>query len=466
MAVVGGGIAGVGAAWSLHRAGFPVSLFEARATLGGNAKTHLWDVEGEPIITGLSVLAWPRELFRNYRCLIDELGVETEPIDVRYTIARDGDSFVQGRDSVLGQRYAGDLARWRRLANFVARVNRVFARTDEASLYHAPLANPLNFVSLRRLSRMFGVSRDFWETIVVSFYTAAVLSARMDTVPAVVLPTLDAILSIDKGARLDTWTGSSRDVFDRMTAGFVERVYLDTAIERIWLADDGVALTDERGKTHRFDRVVLASNAKHLARAIENPTRRQTRCLSRIAYTDDDDSSFLTGHIHSDPTALPTDLRDEILERYSNHVDVLEAADGSLRYENHFVLSPWVPAARGCERPMLIWYNKPADHPLEALGEVSNETAHPSLSLANLARIRGIRRFQGERCAWYCGSYVTPANGHDLSLVSGLVAAEALGAGYPFEKDAAARRDFERLRALILPRALRPGGRGVSRDRG
>jgi len=235
VAVVGGGIAGTGAAWSLHRAGFPVSLFEARETLGGNAKTHAWEVDGETIITGLSVLAWPRELFRNYRCLIDELGVETEPIDVRYTIVRDGEAFVQGRDSVLGKRFAHDLVRWRRLANFVAQVNRLFARTDEASLYHAPLANPLNFVSLRRLSRVFGVSSEFWETIVVAFYTAAVRSARMNAGPAVVLPTLDAILSIDHGARLDTWTGSSRDVFDRMSAGFAARVYTNSAIERIWL---------------------------------------------------------------------------------------------------------------------------------------------------------------------------------------------------------------------------------------
>ena len=81
VAVVGGGIAGSAAAWSLARSGrFEVELFETAESLGGNAKTQLWEAgERKPLRTGLSVLAWPRVYFKNYRALLRELKIESEP---------------------------------------------------------------------------------------------------------------------------------------------------------------------------------------------------------------------------------------------------------------------------------------------------------------------------------------------------------------------------------------------------
>jgi hypothetical protein len=112
VAVVGGGIGGMGAAWSLARSGFEVEVFEARNDLGGNAKVHEWKgttagacppafderraptraltprstapnrAEGRnvSVVTGLSVLAWPRVYFRNYARLLNSLGVETTEV--------------------------------------------------------------------------------------------------------------------------------------------------------------------------------------------------------------------------------------------------------------------------------------------------------------------------------------------------------------------------------------------------
>jgi hypothetical protein len=86
IAVIGGGIAGTGCAWSIARSGHKhnlnVTLFEQRDTLGGNAKTHEWygtnDGHGKPIRSGLSVLAWPPSLFHNYERLLRELSITTE----------------------------------------------------------------------------------------------------------------------------------------------------------------------------------------------------------------------------------------------------------------------------------------------------------------------------------------------------------------------------------------------------
>ena len=46
---------------------------------------------------------------------------------------------------------------------------------------------------------------------------------------------------------------------------------------------------------------------------------------------------------------------------------------------------------------------------------------------------------------FYATNYAPPGNGHDLSCLSGLVCAHAIGAAYPFESNDLAKLDFERL---------------------
>ena len=83
VAVVGGGIAGCGAGWALARDGFEVHLFEAEATLGGNAKTHTWP---DDVTTGLSVLAWPSAYFANYQKLLETIGVQQVDASIGFYI--------------------------------------------------------------------------------------------------------------------------------------------------------------------------------------------------------------------------------------------------------------------------------------------------------------------------------------------------------------------------------------------
>ena len=86
VAVIGGGIAGCGAAWALRRSGFRVTLYEARAEASGNARTFDWDfsahrpgaAEDERTVRSCcSVTAWPSLFYKNYTCLLEELRVET-----------------------------------------------------------------------------------------------------------------------------------------------------------------------------------------------------------------------------------------------------------------------------------------------------------------------------------------------------------------------------------------------------
>jgi uncharacterized protein len=458
VAVVGAGIAGCAAAWALDLAGFEVELFEAAPVLGGNAKTHDWLAsfagdEQRVTTMGLSVLAWPRELFRNYRRLLEVLEVETEPVELRLFVRSGTETFVHG-EGLLAARYADDLRRWRRLVRFVSAINALcsgFPRTP--SLYHFGPLNPLNLTPLWPLARRFGISRGFWEDIFVPVHSATFLTTELDRLPAVIVPTIDELMPLTRPAKFETWRANSRVVFERLTASFAERVHTGCAITGIEPGSrgSGVELRDCHGVQRRFDVVVLACSAGAVDRALVRRRWLHDRVLPKIRYADEHDETFVEGVVHDDPTLIPAADRNRVLAEHCNYVEVTRTADGRPRYANHFVLSSWVPAARGTKTAMLVSYNAAAaPDPLHMLGLVDNRGAHPAPTLGNLSRALALRWLQGKDGLYYCGSYATPGNGHDLSLLSGLVVAEQIGAPYPFAADPEARADFERLRRLMI----------------
>jgi hypothetical protein len=78
------------------------------------------------------------------------------------------------------------------------------------------------------------------------------------------------------------------------------------------------------------------------------------------------------------------------------------------------------------------------------------------MSLRNLVIMSLMRFLQGKRGMYYCGTFTTPEGGHDLSFMSGLVAARAVGAPYPFPHDnAEAVADFNQMQRMMLRRGAR-----------
>jgi len=192
--VMGGGIAGCGAAASLHRAGFSVEVYEKKPTMGGNGKTMAWDVDGQPVRTGLSVLAWPQELFHTYNLLVEELGVASEMHDLRYFVAeRTAENglecvFAHGRDADPAAGWSKpawlveDLAKWKAMASFVRRCNAWFQPCDYPSMYRSSFLNPMNVVGLKFMFNRFGISERFWKAVFLPVHSSTFLELEIEQV--------------------------------------------------------------------------------------------------------------------------------------------------------------------------------------------------------------------------------------------------------------------------------------------
>ena len=472
--------------------------------MGGNAKTHQWP---DGPVTGLSVLAWPKLYFRNYGALLQSLGVATTPVDLRFYLRRsDGESFAHGRDEALSARYGVDFARWARLVGFVRKCNAFFCGSAVPSLYHFSLLNPMNMVPLRWLCAAFGISTGFWRDVITPLHCTTFLTTSLELVPAVVVPTIDDLVPLEATPRLETWVGSSRAVFDgiRKAAGHKLCVHGGCDVVRVQEAADGSktvvvrrACSDGSPKAAGcaegttlevytgYDRVVFATNAQHAASALPRDAwawRAARWLLSMVRYSDEECPLFRKGVIHSDATVLPADVRELVCRGYCNYIAAYAPGGASVAptrlfenmfvlsswyptvvFENTFVLSSWYPTVvsraeaypavpakcEGDGRPRFVSYGlRQPGRVSGPVGEVRNETNHPAISPAFLLISMIISFFNGQHGVFFCGSFATPGNGHDLSLCSGLAVAAAIGAKYPFD-DPAAEDDLTRLRRIL-----------------
>ncbi|CAF1451866.1 unnamed protein product [Rotaria magnacalcarata] len=474
IAIVGGGIGGVGAAYALLHSGYKnVTIYEARENLGGNARTHVWQInKNKNITTGLSVLAWP-EVFRNYIHLLNALSIETTTVELPFFIHnRDENTFfAHAKQDVHTQQYNTDLQRWKRMIDIVRYVSEFF-HDRETSLYHFSLLNPFNYISMRLLSLLFGISTRFWNNIVVPMYATTFLSTNLSFIPSAILPTVDRLISLDPNCvpKLQAWLQTSIDVFDRMTQGATIKTKSPVKSVRIQRNKQNQIMICINNENVVYDRIIFACDSESTVSALKNGNTNISlllkTMLSNVTYSGDDDANLLDGLIHRDISILPNEFADEVTRKYANYIDVKYDKKKQIFYNyNTFILSSWLPNVHAMLKennleqseiePMFVTYS-PYDQPAPQIdkkkifGTVDNRQAHPSLSLRNQAISLLIRLVQGESGMYFCGCSVTPANGHDLSLISGFAVAELIGAEYPFADNLYALRDYNRFKRMCI----------------
>ncbi|KAL9182567.1 hypothetical protein ACHAXT_013219 [Thalassiosira profunda] len=508
VAVIGGGIAGCGAAWALRQGGFRVTLYEARHQVSGNARTFDWDFspfrpnapkEEQIVKSCCSVTAWPPLFYKNYTCLLDRLGVETVHQPLSWFL----NSKVPGAVGTLWAAdptpYEGSLRNVLRkdfeiydrvvkisdkMCNFFTFRWAPWRRNDSPSMYDSHtgfgLLNPMNVVPLYSMFRMLGGSELWWQVVFTPHYTASFLVDELRPFPAVFGPLIEAQIPLlpnkdnaqsfastrsERDCNIttcQTWKDAGkgiREVFAKLTKDIDLRE--DTRIREVEVLPSGKKrVHDEFDKSIDVDRVVFACPANAVGNIYKKAGWLANSIFSTPVYADDHhpDSGHMHAVLHSDGTVIEEPYREDCLKRASNYVEVTEKTDGTINIENQYNFGIQTPGPGVYELPlnkkpvMLISHalgeGKAIDEKL-VVGTANHARAHPLYSGWNVMAMLSLRLVQGRDGIYYCSNWTTPGNCHDMSFLSGLACANAIGAGYPFKGEVEARKDFERLRDLM-----------------
>ena len=281
---------------------------------------------------------------------------------------------------------------------------------------------------------------------------------------AVGMVVLEDLSPLNGSRKTSTWgSGNSRQVFD-LLAQACHEVKRSTRVMSVAYNQTHAThtLTDDQGGQNEYDRVVFACPASAASSMLgQEASWLESTLLRGILYHDDDERGFMQATLHNDRRTLPEQHREDILRDAAFVVDVTRDDSGECITEFTHNMAAWPPVKEQLSQErretlpaLLISHNvRPGKEidPSLVLKRDDYARSHPRFCFRNLIITSMLLPLiQGRRGVYYATNYAVNGNGHDLSCCSGMVAANAIGARYLFEHNAAAKLDFERLKESMM----------------
>lgn len=417
VAIIGGGIAGLGCAWLLTRQGRQVTLFEANDYLGGH--THTVDVTLDgvtaPVDTGF--LVYNDRTYPKLIALFDELGIASVPSEMTFSV-RDDAAGIEWSGSDLGALFAQpvnalrpafwrmlrDILRFNRETTTLLREERVDART---------LAE---FLDARGYSAPF---RDWYLLPMAEAIWSAPRCAILDFPLPVFLRFCHrhGLLQITDRPQWRTVRGGGRVYVERIAQRLPD-MRVATPVRRVRRRGDYVEIDSVAAPAERFDEVVLACHSDEALSLLADASYEEAALLGSVHFQ----SNRVV--LHTDARLMPARRRAWSAWNYLATGDASGAAPVSVTY--------WINALQPLpfRTPVLVSLNPPFEPRREAVF-AEFEYAHPLVKSAAVSAQRRFAHLQGARRTWYAGAWLGQgfhedglASAHDVAR--GIAAREAL----------------------------------------
>ncbi|MGE0859644.1 MAG: NAD(P)/FAD-dependent oxidoreductase [Gammaproteobacteria bacterium] len=408
IAVVGSGIAGLGAAWLLgqqHR----VTLYEAEGRLGGHSNTVMVDDAGRELAIDTGFIVYNARNYPNLVALFDLLDVPTRASDMSFAASLDG-----GRFEYAGGDLAGLFAQPSNLlrGRFWRMLRDVLRFYREAPGY---LAGPAAEWSLGELLARHGYSREFARDHLLPM-AAAIWSASAEDIGAYPARTFirfcdnHGLLQLSDRPQWRTVVGGSRTYVARLRESLSGAVHVGVPVTRVERGPRGPHVTTADGVTSAFDHVVLATHADQSLALLADASRDERRRLSAFRYAPN------RAMLHTDRRLMPRRRR-----AWSSWNFLADDTRSEL------CVSYWMNRLQSLDsaRDWFVTLN-PSVEPDPAQCHFTTTYAHPQFDAAAIAAQDTLWDIQGQRGTWFCGAWCGYGF-HEDGLQAGLLVAEQLG---------------------------------------
>lgn len=407
IAVIGGGISGLSAAWLLSSR-HKVVLYERDRRLGGHANTVDVPVGGGtvPVDTGFIVFNKPN--YPNLTALFERLGVETESTDMSFGVSLDGGRVEYSGDGLSAlfarRRSVVSSSHWSMLADIVRFNREAKIALDRGLRDDVTLGD---FVLSKKFSNAF-VKR-FLEPMAAAIWSTP--SIRILDYPAASLFRFYANHGLLQTSNLPRWSfvkGGSRSYVDRISAPCLRNARLGVGVTSVDRIPGGVLVSDELGGSDRFDAVVLACHADRALALLTEPTSRERMLLGAFRYQAN------RAVLHFDKRQMPKHRAAWASWNYLGGGGAASVTYWMNRLQN-----------LNCARDIFVTLN-----PVEPVNPddiiAGFDYDHPMFNIEACAAQKELWSLQGAGGVWFCGAHFG-SGFHEDGLQAGLAVAEDLG---------------------------------------
>ncbi len=423
IAVIGTGIAGNTAAWTLSQR-YPVTVYERELRAGGHSHTVTIDYDGTPIAVDTGFIVYNELNYPDLTAMFAHLGVETHESCMSFAVSAD-----KGRFEWRG----GGNDWWSMGAGLFAQPRNLLSPS-----YLRMLASAVTFnrqcVADYTAGRLAGLTlgeyfaeRGFSIRLLNDYLApmgAAIWSAparEMLTFPAenfVAFFNNHRLLHYDRPVWRTVKGGSQRYV-EKLTAGFKDHLRLGCAVTAIERTAHGVVVHDSHGRHDSYDHVVIAAHSDQALRMLSDADAGEREVLGAIGYAPN------TIYLHRDTRLMPARRR-----AWASWNFLRWPRDGEAL--NDVAVTYWMNRLQDIpnDKPLFVSLNPPfAPDPALTFGKYMCE--HPQYNAAAFAAQKRLGDIQGHRHTWFCGAW-TGYGFHEDGLGSALGVASALGADAPW----------------------------------
>lgn len=413
IAVVGGGVAGIGAAHLLSRS-HDVTVFEKNDYLGGHTNTVILD-KGED--AGLAVdtgfIVCNDQTYPNFHRFMQALGVEIRFSDMSFGFYSDQNQFhYAGRTlsslfSKRGNLVSGRFYRFlwdigvfaRRAKNYL-----LGSQNSESSLSEFLVGNQIAPDVIRYFILPMGAAIWSCSTQAMRDYPA---------VPFLKFFENHGLLSFRNRPRWQTVVGGSATYVRAFQKNFSGSILLNQGVEKIERTGQGVFVSVAHEAARKFDAVIIATHADQALRLLEKPTEQEVSVLGCWTYEKN------VTYLHTDERFLPPERRAWASWNFREEKEEVGGSGLSVTYSMNFL------QGFNTKKHYLVTLNPKKEIAAEQIIREIHYT-HPHYNFASVRSQSALLALNGKNATWFCGSYF--GNGfHEDALTSGLKVAKDFG---------------------------------------
>ncbi len=410
IAIIGSGISGLTAAYYLHQQ-HEITVFEKADRIGGHTATIDVTCDGQQYAIDTGFIVFNDWTYPNFIKLLDELGVKYQNTQMSFS--------VSCRET--GLEYAGSnlntlFAQRRNLFSpyFLKMIRDIlrFNREAEDDLTHGWIDQDKTLGSYLLDN---GYSKGFILHYLIPM-GAAIWSASSEDIMDFPLHFFvrffknHGLLNIKDRPQWKTIVGGSREYLQPLTAGFSDRIQLNTNIRSVIRKPSGVEIIMANGTIHSFDQVVFACHSDQAMALLADVSSQEKLTLKAIPYRSNEVI------LHTDTSLLPT--RKKAWSSWNYMMDHLEQQKPTLTYNMNILQNIQ------SDQTFCVTLNKTDQiNPDKILG--SFNYSHPQFSLEGMAAQQRWQEINGNNRTWFCGAYWR--NGfHEDGVVSALNVVEGI----------------------------------------